>query len=40
MDRTGYIETSNPKVNQLISNALWGQEGNFLDVPTDLPTKG
>ena len=39
MERTGYIETSNPKVNQLISNALWGQKGNFVDVPTDCPQR-
>lgn len=39
MDRTGWLETSNGKVNQLISNALWGQKGNFLDVPTDCPQR-
>lgn len=36
---TGHIETSNPKVNQLISNAYWGQIGNFVDVPTDCPQR-
>ena len=36
---TGHIETSNPKVNQLIKNAFWGQIGNFLDVPTDCPQR-
>ncbi len=39
MDKTGTIETSNEKVNKLISNALWGQKGNFLDVPTDCPQR-
>lgn len=39
MNETGYIETSNPKVNQLISNTKWGQKGNFLDVPTDCPQR-
>lgn len=39
MDRTGYIETSNAKINQLFSNALWGQKGNFLDTPTDCPQR-
>jgi len=39
LDRTGYIETSNQKINRLISNALWGQKGNFLDVPTDCPQR-
>ncbi len=37
--RTGYIETSNPKVNRLALNALWGQRGNFLDTPTDCPQR-
>ena len=37
--RTGYVETSNPKVNRFALNALWGQRGNFLDVPTDCPQR-
>jgi alpha-L-rhamnosidase len=40
MDTTGYIETNNPLVNRLFLNALWGQKGNFLDVPTDCPQRG
>ena len=39
LDRTGNIETSNPKINQLFHNAFWGQKGNFLDVPTDCPQR-
>lgn len=39
MDETGHIETSNPLVNRLFLNALWGQKGNFLDVPTDCPQR-
>lgn len=39
LEVTGRIETANPKVNQLIKNALWGQKGNFLDVPTDCPQR-
>lgn len=39
MDLTGEIETSNAKVNRLIQNALWGQKGNFLDIPTDCPQR-
>ena len=31
-DQIGWIETGDQKVNQLFSNALWGQKGNFLDV--------
>ncbi len=39
MEQTGRLQTSNEKVNRLISNALWGQKGNFLDVPTDCPQR-
>ena len=39
MDLIGEIETSNAKVNQLYSNALWSQKGNFLDIPTDCPQR-
>ncbi|MCA9905542.1 MAG: family 78 glycoside hydrolase catalytic domain, partial [Anaerolineae bacterium] len=39
MDTIGEIETSNEKVNQLFKNALWGQKGNFLDIPTDCPQR-
>jgi alpha-L-rhamnosidase len=39
METTGKIETSNEKVNQLFKNALWGQKGNFLDIPTDCPQR-
>jgi alpha-L-rhamnosidase len=33
------VETSAPKINRLIQNAVWGQRGNFLDVPTDCPQR-
>lgn len=36
---TGRIETSDALVNKLISNALWGQRGNYLSVPTDCPQR-
>lgn len=39
MERTGYIETSNPLLNKLFSNIIWGQKGNFLDIPTDCPQR-
>ncbi len=39
IDTIGAIETSNEKVNQLFKNALWGQKGNFLDIPTDCPQR-
>ena len=39
MKRTGYFKCSNEKVNKLYSNLVWGQKGNFLDVPTDCPQR-
>jgi alpha-L-rhamnosidase len=39
LEQTGSLETSNPLVNRLFLNALWGQKGNFLDVPTDCPQR-
>jgi alpha-L-rhamnosidase len=39
IDQTGKIETSAPLVNRLFYNALWGQRGNFVDVPTDCPQR-
>ncbi len=39
MRPTGTFTTSNPKINQLQRNIVWGQKGNFLDVPTDCPQR-
>lgn len=33
------METGNAKVNQLISNTIWGMKSNFIDVPTDCPQR-
>ena len=33
MPKTGFFETSDPLLNQLQHNIVWGQKGNFLDVP-------
>lgn len=38
-DQIGRVVTGDAKVNQLFSNALWGQKDNFLDVPTDCPQR-
>jgi alpha-L-rhamnosidase len=35
----GRFRTSNAMVNQLQSNILWGQRGNYLEVPTDCPQR-
>jgi alpha-L-rhamnosidase len=37
--RTGSFESSNALLNQLQHNIIWGQKGNFLDVPTDCPQR-
>ncbi|MFH5879425.1 glycoside hydrolase family 78 protein [Arthrobacter sp. NA-172] len=37
--RTGTFECSDPMLNQLHSNVLWGMRGNFVDVPTDCPQR-
>ena len=39
MKRTGHIRTSDPMLNRLFSNVVWGQKGNFVDVPTDCPQR-
>ncbi|PHN08275.1 glycoside hydrolase family 78 protein [Flavilitoribacter nigricans] len=39
MEPTGTFECSNPLINQLQHNIVWGQKGNFLDVPTDCPQR-
>lgn len=39
MPQTGLFACSNPLINQLQSNILWGQKGNFVDVPTDCPQR-
>ena len=37
--RTGHFECSDPLVNRLYQNIIWGQKGNFLDIPTDCPQR-
>ncbi len=39
MERTGHFECSNPMLNQLYSNIIWGQKGNYFDIPTDCPQR-
>lgn len=39
MERTGRFTCSEPLVNQLVHNSVWGQKGNFLSVPTDCPQR-
>ena len=39
MKPTGTFECSDTLINQLQHNIVWGQKGNFLDVPTDCPQR-
>lgn len=39
LEETGTMKTGNEDLNQLISNILWSQKGNFLDIPTDCPQR-
>lgn len=33
------FSSGNEKINQLYHNIIWGQKGNFLDIPTDCPQR-
>jgi alpha-L-rhamnosidase len=35
----GSFECSSPMVNQLYSNIVWSQRGNFIEIPTDCPQR-
>ena len=37
--RTGSFRCGNEKINQLYHNIIWGQKGNYLDIPTDCPQR-
>ncbi len=39
MERTGYINTSNEKINKLYENVIWSQKSNFIDIPTNCPQR-
>ena len=39
MEPTGHFQSSNALINQLQHNIVWGQKGNFLDIPTDCPQR-
>jgi len=39
MTPAGSFTCSDPLINQLQHNVLWGLKGNFLDVPTDCPQR-
>ena len=39
MEVTAEFHCSSPNVEKLVKNTLWSMKGNFLDVPTDCPTR-
>lgn len=39
LEQTGDFTCSDERVNQLVKNTRWSMKGNFLDVPTDCPTR-
>lgn len=39
MERTGWFESSNPLVDRLHENVVWGMRSNFVDIPTDCPQR-
>lgn len=39
MQATSNYESSDSLLNQLQHNIIWGQKGNFLDIPTDCPQR-
>jgi alpha-L-rhamnosidase len=39
LPRTGSFTCSDPLINRLQQNILWSQRSNFLEIPTDCPTR-
>ncbi len=39
LPRDGSFSCSNPDINQLQSNIVWGMIGNYLSIPTDCPQR-
>lgn len=39
MEQTGSFTCSNKLVNRLVENTRWSMKGNYLDIPTDCPTR-
>lgn len=39
MEQTGSFTCSNDMINRFMLNTLWSMKGNFLDIPTDCPTR-
>ncbi len=39
VERTGFFKCSNPLINKIYENILWGQRSNLYSVPTDCPQR-
>lgn len=39
MNRTGYFKCENSNIQALYSNVIWGQNSNYVEVPTDCPQR-
>jgi alpha-L-rhamnosidase len=39
MERTGWFESSDPLLDRLHENVVWGMRGNFVGLPTDCPQR-
>ena len=39
MEQTGSFVCSDKRINRLVENTRWSMKGNFLDLPTDCPTR-
>ncbi len=39
MVTTSEFECNDPLINQLQHNIIWGQKGNYIDIPTDCPQR-
>ncbi|MFI7639772.1 family 78 glycoside hydrolase catalytic domain [Nonomuraea sp. NPDC049400] len=39
MRRTGWLKTSDERLNRLHANTVWSMRGNFVGVPTDCPQR-
>ncbi len=39
LEQTGFFDSSNDLLNRFVQNTIWSSKSNFLDVPTDCPTR-
>ena len=39
LPETGSFSCSDPRINQFVQNVRWSQKSNFVDIPTDCPTR-